>query len=66
MNTINGITFMNDIGIVCFYLYNDKYKTSTNRSKLGLYHIFLISLVSFACVFNIHNVTFVFHDKWEI
>ena len=66
MNTINGITFMNDIGLVCFYLYNDKYKTATNRSKLGPYYIFLISRVSFACVFYIHNVTFVFHDKWEM
>ena len=63
MNTINGITFMNDIGLVRFYLYNDKYKTAT---KLGFHYIFLISRVSFAYVFYIHNVTFVFHDKWEI
>ena len=61
MNTINNITFMNDIGLVCF-LYNDKFKTST---KLG-FHIILISRVAFVYLSYIHNVAFVFHDKWEI
>ena len=69
MNTINNITFMNDIGLVRFY--NTMISTKQrlfciNRSKLGFHYIFLISRVSFAYVFYIHNVTFVFHDKWEM